>query len=111
METRRKKEEGGMTKEEASRRLDRAVHARQSAVAFLIARGGDGAQAATPKHLRVGVDSAMSDHASLAGLLIKKGLITEDEYFTAIVEGAEREAESWSNRARRESGMPQLNFG
>ncbi len=33
-----------------------------------------------PKHLRVGINSAMVRHAALAWLLIKKGIITEDEY-------------------------------
>ncbi len=37
-----------------------------------------------PKHLRVGVNAAMCDHAGLVKLLIAKGIITELEYLEAI---------------------------
>lgn len=47
--------------------------------------------ATTPKHLRTGLNLVMADHGSLAKLLIDKGIITEDEYLTAIADGAERE--------------------
>ena len=49
----------------------------------------------TPKHLRVGVNAAMSDQGALARLLIDKGLITEDEYMAAIADGMERERDSY----------------
>lgn len=45
-----------------------------------------------PKHLRVGVNSAMSDQYGLAKLLIAKGLITHDEYVKAMADAAEEEA-------------------
>lgn len=45
----------------------------------------------TPVDLRVGVNSAMVEHSALAGLLMEKGLITEDEYLNAIAEGMARE--------------------
>ena len=44
-----------------------------------------------PKHLRVGVNTAMVDHAGLVGLLIKKGIITQEEYELAICEAMEAE--------------------
>ena len=44
-----------------------------------------------PKHLRVGVNMAMCDHAGLVDLLIKKGLITDEEYAEAIADEAEAE--------------------
>lgn len=47
----------------------------------------------TPKHLRVGVNSAMSEHAGLAWLLIKKGLISREEYLRSIADRMEEEAE------------------
>lgn len=40
---------------------------------------------ATEAALRVGLDAAMSDHAALVKLLQDKGLITQDEYLTAVV--------------------------
>lgn len=41
----------------------------------------------TPKHLRVGVNSAMVEHSALARLLVAKGIITDPEYREALVEG------------------------
>jgi len=49
----------------------------------------------TPKHLRVGVNSAMSDQGAIAQLLIAKGVFTEDEYAEAIAEGMRREVASY----------------
>lgn len=65
-----------------------AAHAMQSGVASKMVF--DPAET-TPKHLRVGVNSAMSDHSALAKLLIEKGVITEEEYFSAIADAMERE--------------------
>lgn len=48
-----------------------------------------------PKHLRVGVNSAMVDSAALAELLIHLGLITRHEYLYAIMAGMEREKETY----------------
>jgi hypothetical protein len=47
--------------------------------------------ASTHKHLRVGLNNVMSDHGSLAYLLVQKGVITEAEYLEAIADGIERE--------------------
>ncbi len=52
----------------------------------------------SPKHLRVGVNSAMVDSSALAKLLIDKGIITMEEYEAAITEGMAREValyEQW----------------
>lgn len=38
----------------------------------------------SPKHLRVGVNSAMSDLSALAQLLMDKGIFTEDEYIEMV---------------------------
>ena len=43
------------------------------------------------KHLRVGINSALSDNAALVSLLMKKGLFTEDEYLDVLIEFMERE--------------------
>lgn len=45
----------------------------------------------TPKHLRVGVNAAMADQAALAQLLMAKGVISEDEYYDALIASMERE--------------------
>ncbi len=49
----------------------------------------------TPKHLRAGVNSALVDSGAIAGLLVAKGLITEDELWTALADGAEREHQKY----------------
>lgn len=64
-----------------------AGHAVQSGVEFQIGIGAAKA-AATPKHLRTGINMAMSDHAALARLLIDKGIIAEVEYLEALAAAA-----------------------
>jgi hypothetical protein len=64
------------------------AHAVQTGIASCIAAGWSGA---TPKHLRVGIDTSKSDHGALVKLLIEKGVITEDEYGRALLEGLENE--------------------
>lgn len=81
--------------EAAAKRHIAAQHAMQSGVAADIGPGFDstslGRAACTPKHLRVGVNSAMVDHASLVGLLVKRGVITMADYYEAIADGMEQE--------------------
>lgn len=48
---------------------------------------------ATPKHLRVGIDSAMVNDAALVRLLVKKGLITHEEYGEELRLEANREVD------------------
>ena len=52
----------------------------------------------TPKHLRVGVNIAMCDHSSLVRLLIKKGIITDEEYLAAITDGLNEEVDRYEKR-------------
>jgi hypothetical protein len=69
-----------------------AIHAMQSGVAATM---GD---ETTPKHLRVGVNSAMSDHGALVRLLISKGVFTYDEYMVAIADAMEDEKAAYERR-------------
>lgn len=78
--------------EEQNARYQRALHRMQSAIALEIQVLGE-ASAASPKHLRVGLNSAFADQAALAGLLIERGVITREDYFDAIVHEAEAEAD------------------
>ena len=73
---------------DATERYQRAAHAMQSGVAMEM---NHRAQPTEPKHLRVGVNSAMCDSSALARLLINKGLITHDEYTKAITDEMRRE--------------------
>lgn len=77
-----------MSREEHHQRYLAAAHAMQSGVA---AKMHVDPSETTPKHLRVGVNSAMSEHAALAKLLMDKGIITEDEYVQAQADQMERE--------------------
>lgn len=44
-----------------------------------------------PKYLRVGINAARADIASLVTLLMEKGVFTEAEYVAALADGMERE--------------------
>lgn len=82
-------------------RREAAAHRMQTGVAFEHGRGsGDG----SPKHLRVGVNTALVDHGALAKILIDKGIITEEEYLEAIVLGMEAEADHYAKRINDELG-------
>ena len=55
--------------------------------------------------LRVGVNAAMVEHAALAGLLIEKGIITEDEYANAIAEAMFREKSRYEAELFKKHGV------
>lgn len=74
---------------------EEAMHGVQSAIAHAINLGE---KLATPKHLRVGVDSCMVTDDAVARLLIKKGLITEEEYIEEVRIAANRELDKWEIR-------------
>ena len=71
---------------------ERLAHAMQAAVAFKMHHDPS---ETTPKHLRVGVNAAMSDQGGLAKLLIDKGIITELEYVTAMRDAMRRELDMY----------------
>jgi hypothetical protein len=65
----------------------------QSGVAMDMETDPDGSKGATtPKHLRVGINSAMVTDQGLANLLIAKGVFTLDEYTEAMASAMEAEA-------------------
>lgn len=77
------------------------AHAVQSGIASCIAVGWTGTQ---PKHLRVGIDTQKSDSGALVKLLLDKGIITEEEYGNAILQGLEREIESYQRLFKELTG-------
>jgi len=87
----------------AKERYAAAAHAMQSGVAMEMFLP-DRQSATEPKHLRVGVNSALVDSAALAELLIRKGVITEEEYFEALAEGMEREQRKYEKRLSEHYG-------
>lgn len=84
------------------------MHATQSAIALMMDAGSTMAE---PKHLRVGVHSALANDRAVAGLLIAKGVFTLEEYEAAVVEAAEKEAEEMRDAARKMLGNDNLHFG
>lgn len=77
-------------------------HAMQSGVAFTMPKAPKETE---PKHLRVGVNSALVNSSALARLLMDKGLITEREYVEALVAGMEAEVESYRQRMAEMYGV------
>lgn len=81
-------------------RYHQAAHAMQTAVAIDHARNGE--RDVTPKHTRVGINSAMVNAEAVATLLMDKGIFTLDEYHAALAAAMEREVA----RYRDELGLP-----
>jgi hypothetical protein len=85
---------------EQREQLTSLPHRVQSAIAFLsdkLAREGRRNQALEPKHLRVGVNSALVEASALGMLLMQKGLVTPDEYYEALIRGWESEVKSYQD--------------
>lgn len=78
-----------------------ACHAMQSGVAT---DHGLGSNDGNPKHLRVGINVAMRDLGSLIGLLVAKGIITDEEIHKALAEGMEREVKDYEERLSSRTG-------
>jgi len=63
----------------------------------------------TPSHhdiqARIGVNSAMVEHGALVALLVKKGVITDEEYFSSLANMMEREVRRYEEKlTERSSG-------
>lgn len=71
------------------------LHAIQTGITFEMEKGS---KDTTPKHLRVGVNSALCDQAALVRLLIKKGVFTKEEYEEEILLELEREVKRYEDR-------------
>jgi hypothetical protein len=88
-------------REELFQRYAAACHAMQAGVAMMMNHDQHATQ---PKHLRVGVNSAMVEHGALANLLMAKGIVTEEEYFVALCEGMEAEVAKYEAECSRVLG-------
>ena len=84
--------------EAAKERYAAAAHAMQTGVAFSMEANPS---ETSPKHLRVGVNSAMVEHAALAWLLIQKGIITEVEYRESLANFMEKERDSYTEAFKK----------
>lgn len=88
---------GGMSEklEDVAQEYLELTRAMQSGVKMLMERD---ASETSPTHLRVGINSSLRDCASLAKLLLKKGIISELEYYTAIRDGMREEVELYEKK-------------
>lgn len=71
------------------------AHAMQSGVAAEISLKGEHQAGASPKYLRVGINSAFVNDDGLATLLVEKGIITREEYVQAITDAMQREVDRY----------------
>jgi len=92
-----------MTIEDDKKRYGAALHGMQSGVKFLLENELDNQGLPEPllrvlKHLRVGINSALSDSVALAKLLMDKGLFTEAEYFKTQADFMVQEKERYEQQ-------------
>lgn len=84
------------------------IHAVQTGVSYEMntwkPSPGDSEPATGPKHMKTGLNVSMSDHGALAGLLIKKGVISEEEYLDAICDNLAEEVKSYERLLTRRMG-------
>ena len=92
---------GTMGAQEDVERYNAAMHAVQSGIAMGISRGDTETQ---PKHLRVGVNSALIETTAFLRLLLTKRIITEEEWFKALADEAEREVQRYEARLSKAMG-------
>lgn len=96
------------TIDELRNRYDIAIRKMQTGVAMEMERIGS--KETDPKHLRVGINSTMVDTSAIARALIKKGVLTEQEYFESLVELMEKEAADYEARVQSRLG-PHVKLG
>lgn len=84
---------------------EEALHAMQSGVAMEMLYDLTSTQ---PKHLRVGINSAMIDTAVIVRLLIEKGVFTDEEFGEVLRLEANREVDKYEDRLRERLDNPNL---
>ena len=83
-------------------RYERALHAMQTGVATEQGRGStDG----SPKHLRVGVNSAKVEMSALATALIEAGVFTRAQYIRYLADAMEAEVAEYERRLTEQTGV------
>lgn len=87
--------------EEDKERYHKALHAMQTGVATMMNIDPHDLSA---KHTRVGINSALCDNSALGMLLVKKGIITEDELDKALADEMEAEVERYKKRIEEHIG-------
>lgn len=78
--------------------MQQLAHRVQSGIAFMLERAnqrGERFPECEPKHLRVGVNSALIKTSALTRLLLEKHVFTAEEYFDSIIRVWRDEVESY----------------
>lgn len=93
-----------MTIAEKRKKYVELCHAMQTGVAYEMNVDAD-VSAITPKHLRVGVNSALVNSEALAKILLAKGIMTEDEYWDALIAAMQDEVIRYTKRLEEKYGI------
>lgn len=100
-----------MTDEEFTAQYVALAHAVQTGIGWAIAIENPqvfdinaDANLCAHKHLRVGIDTNKADLGSLVRLFIHKGLISDADYKTAIIEGLRNEKEMYEQKLSEHFG-------
>lgn len=89
--------------EHSMARYQAACHGMQTGVMMLME--GKGASKETdPKHLRVGVNSAMVECSALVHILIARGVIIEAEWYDALATAMEAERDAYTKQVEQHLG-------
>ena len=72
------------------------IHGIQTAIKFEME--ADLSNETSPKHLRVGVNSSLISNGAVVSLMVKKGLITEAEYWEELIVFAQRDLDSYRQK-------------
>ena len=83
------------TIEELQQSMLHHQHRMQAGIGVMLSQDGE---AETPKHVRVGINTALVETGVLGRLLIDKGIITELEYFALIRDGYKAEADGYEEK-------------
>jgi len=87
--------------EEKKERYKQLMHAMQTGVAATMPLEGDLGET-SPKHLRVGVNSARCETSALVNLLIAKGITTQEEFLDYLIAVLENEVESYEKKLSKD---------
>lgn len=79
----------------------KVMHAVQTGISYKIQAGET---EHSPKHLRVGVNSAMINNAAMVKILVEKGIFTYEDYWNKIIDEAEAEVKRYEEWIEQTTG-------
>lgn len=88
--------------QEAIARYEAACHAVRTGIMLLM--GSPKYKAAEPKDLRLGIDSAQVSQAAIVELLVRKGIITYDEWYSTLADAMEKEKAEYTQEVGKKVG-------